>query len=98
MPVAIHGTSWLRFGGRVRVTVGEPIVLDGRPSREAVEAATDRVWTALHDLVADAPDMPTPGRFGRWLTERFNDWPEGSREAARAASEASRLAYSDPSE
>lgn len=98
VPVAIHGTSWLRFGGRVRVTVGEPIVLDGRPSREAVEAATERLWTALHDLVADAPDVPAPGRLGRWLTERFNDWPEGSREAARAASEASRLAYSDPSE
>ena len=23
-----------------------------------------------------------PGRVGRWLTEQFNDWPEGSREAA----------------
>jgi 1-acyl-sn-glycerol-3-phosphate acyltransferase len=98
VPVAIHGTSWLRFGGRVRITVGEPIALDGRVSRVAVEAATDRLWTALHDLVADAPDVPAPGRLGRWLTERFNDWPEGSREAARAASEASRLAYSDPPE
>jgi hypothetical protein len=26
-----------------------------------------------------------PGRFGRWLTDAFNDWPEGSREAALAA-------------
>ena len=26
-----------------------------------------------------------PGRFGRWLTELFNDWPEGSREATLAA-------------
>ena len=28
---------------------------------------------------------PVPGRVGRWLTEQFNDWPEGSREAAIAA-------------
>ena len=26
VPIAINGTSWLRFGGRVRVRVGEPIV------------------------------------------------------------------------
>ncbi len=45
-----------------------------------------------------APDVPEPGRVGRWLTERFNDWPEGSREAARAASAAGGLAYFDPSE
>jgi len=34
------------------------------------------------------------------LTERFNDWPEGSRDDARAASEAAGLPYSktvDPS-
>ena len=98
VPVAINGTSWLRFGGRVRITVGEPIALEGRPSRDAVADATARLWTALHDLVADAPDVPEPGRFGRWLSERFNDWPEGSREAARAASEAPGLAYSDPFE
>ena len=33
--------------------------------------------------------LPEPGRFGRWLTEAFNDWPEGSREAALAAEIAS---------
>lgn len=98
VPVAIHGTSWLRFGGLVRIRVGEPIELDGRPTREAIAEATARLWTALHDLVADAPDVPEPGRLGRWLSEQFNDWPEGSREAARAASEASGLAYSDPPE
>ena len=36
-------------------------------------------------MVADAPDLPPPGRVGRWLTERFNDWPEGSRDATLAA-------------
>lgn len=88
VPVAIAGTSWLRFGGRVSVTVGEPIEVSGRPTRDALAALTERTWAALHDLVADAPDLPEPGRFGRWVTERFNDWPEGSREAARIASEA----------
>jgi len=98
VPVAINGTSWLRFGGRIRIRVGEPIEREGRPTREAVADATARLWAALHDLVADAPDVPEPGRLGHWLSERFNEWPEGSREAARAASEASGLAYSDPSE
>ena len=56
MPVAINGTSWLRFGGRIRIRVGEPIAVAGRPTRESVEDATTRLWTALHDLVADAPE------------------------------------------
>jgi hypothetical protein len=38
---------------------------------------------ALEALIADAPAVDPPGRVGRWMTERFNDWPEGSREAAR---------------
>jgi hypothetical protein len=36
-------------------------------------------------MVSEAPEVVEPGRFGRWLTEVFNDWPEGSREAALAA-------------
>ena len=79
VPVGINGTSWLRFGGRVRVRIGEPIPANGRPTREALAAMTEQTWTALHALVADHPDVPKPGRFGRWLTERFNYWPEGSR-------------------
>lgn len=86
VPIAINGTSWLRFGGRVRVRVGEPIPTEGRPNRAAVEALTVQLASALRRLVADAPDVPRPGRIGRWVTERFNDWPEGSREAAMAAS------------
>jgi len=98
VPVAINGTSWLRFGGRVRVRVGEPLPVAGRSNREALAELTARTWTALHDLVGEAPDVREPGRVGRWLTDRFNDWPEGSREAARAASAAGGLAYFDPSE
>ena len=85
VPVAINGTSWLRFGGRVTVTVGEAIPVEGRPTREAVDALTARTWSALYAMVADAPEVAQPGRVGRWLTEVFNDWPEGSREAALAA-------------
>jgi 1-acyl-sn-glycerol-3-phosphate acyltransferase len=96
VPVAIHGTSWLRLGGRVTVEVGEPIRSEGRPSREAIADATVRLTAALGALLADAPEVAEPGRFGRWVTERFNDWPEGSREAARAASEGSGLAYFEP--
>ena len=98
IPVAIRGTSWLRFGGHVTVQVGEAVAYEGRPSREAVAEVTARLSASLRGLVDDAPDVPEPGRVGRWLTERFNDWPEGSRDAARAASGTPGLAYSDPSE
>lgn len=91
VPVAIRGTSWLSFGGRIRVAVGEPVPVGGRPNRETVEAATLATWQALHGLVADAPELPVPGRFGRWLTELFNEWPEGSREATLAATAGGRI-------
>jgi 1-acyl-sn-glycerol-3-phosphate acyltransferase len=85
VPVVIAGSSWLRFGGRVSVTVGEAIPVAGRPTREAVDASTERTWSAMYAMVERAPEVAQPGRFGRWLTEVFNDWPEGSREAALAA-------------
>jgi hypothetical protein len=31
------------------------------------------------DLLRDQPEMAVPGPVGRWLTELFNEWPEGSR-------------------
>jgi hypothetical protein len=70
--------------------VGEPLVPAGRPDREAIEDLTGRTWRALHAMVRGVPDVAEPGRFGRWLTERFNDWPEGSRDATRAAGAAHR--------
>jgi 1-acyl-sn-glycerol-3-phosphate acyltransferase len=88
VPVAIHGTSWLAFGRRITVEVGEPLEVSGRPTREAVDALTGRTWDALHELVADAPEYPVPGPFGRWFTELFNDWPEGSRQATLDATRA----------
>jgi HAD superfamily hydrolase (TIGR01509 family) len=85
VPVAIHGTSWLRFGGFLTVEIGEPIAPVGRPSRETVDQLTERCRGALAEMTAGERDLPRPGRFGRWLTELFNEWPEGSRDAAEAA-------------
>jgi 1-acyl-sn-glycerol-3-phosphate acyltransferase len=85
VPIAIHGTSWLGFGRRIRVTVGTPLEPSGRPNREAVDELTARCRDALQELVRDEPDRSRPGPIGRWVTERFNDWPEGSRAAAEAA-------------
>jgi 1-acyl-sn-glycerol-3-phosphate acyltransferase len=92
VPIAINGTSWLRFRGRVTIRVGEPIEASERPAREAVDRVTRQTWEALHTMVRDAPEIPVPGRVGRWLTEAFNEWPEGSREATRAAGAAQRNA------
>jgi len=85
VPIAINGTSWIRLGGQVRVRVGEPIMAEGRPDRAGIAATTDTLRISLLALLADAPTIAEPGPVGRWLTERFNDWPEGSRAAAVAA-------------
>lgn len=90
VPIAINGTSWLRFRGRVTVRVGEPISAEERPRHEAVAALTRQTWGALHAMVRDAPEVPRPGPAGRWVTDRFNDWPEGSRAATLAAGAAHR--------
>ena len=79
LPVAINGTGWLAFGRTVRVRIGDPIDVDGRPTRERVEVLTAATADALRGLVRDFADRPPPGRFWRWVTERFNDWPEGAR-------------------
>ena len=80
VPIAIMGVSWLRFGGTVRVRVGEPIRgAPGRVTRESVVALTVATRRALLDLVAEGRDRRPPGPLGRWLTEAFQDWPEGSR-------------------
>ncbi len=85
VPIAINGTSWLRFGGRIRIRVGEPIVGASRPDRVSVAAVTAALQASLAALVTDAPQPDRSGRSGAWFSERFNEWPEGSREAALAA-------------
>jgi 1-acyl-sn-glycerol-3-phosphate acyltransferase len=79
IPLAISGTSWLRFGRLVRVRAGAPIQASGRANRENVDALTRRIHAALSELVAGAPELPPPGPIGRRVTELFNEWPEGSR-------------------
>ncbi len=87
VPVALNGLSWLGFRRQLRIRIGQPIssASDGRKTSQAVAALTTEITASLLSLVADAPDVEEPGRIGRWLTERFNDWPEGSRGAAEAA-------------
>jgi 1-acyl-sn-glycerol-3-phosphate acyltransferase len=81
VPVAINGLTWFTIGSRVRIRIGDPIAAEGRRSRESVEALTAATWSALRGLVSGHPQPKPPGRFGRWLTEVFNDWPEGERPA-----------------
>lgn len=98
VPVALNGLSWLDVRRPLRVRIGAPITALGRPTTDAVAALTASTSAALLALLADAPEPSAPGRFGRWLTEKFNDWPEGSREAAEAAALAAARAAppSDP--
>ena len=88
VPVAINGTRWLRFGKTIRVRVGEPIATEGvRADRETLVTLTAKVRDELLAMVADYRDSGKPGRFGRWLTERFNErpWLEGMPDVAQAA-------------
>jgi 1-acyl-sn-glycerol-3-phosphate acyltransferase len=89
VPVAITGTSWLRFGATIRVRVGVPIAAIGRPDRATVEATSAALRERLLELLEGASPVPEPGPVGRWVSERFNDWPEGSRAATLAAQAAS---------
>ncbi len=82
VPVAINGTGWLGLGRTVRVRVGAPLIPGSRASGRAVAELNERAWASLHDLVQDYPDHPPPGAVGRWMTELFNDWPEGARPTA----------------
>jgi hypothetical protein len=44
-----------------------------------VAAVTQTVEDRLRASVRDERDVAAPGPVGRWLTEVFNDWPEGAR-------------------
>ncbi|MBA3875718.1 MAG: hypothetical protein C0498_02070 [Anaerolinea sp.] len=97
VPIALNGTSWLGFRRCLRVRIGRPIRTEGaRATGETVDVLTTATWRALKALVADAEEPEVPGRFGRWLTERFNDWPEGSREASAEVRGPSGILSADP--
>jgi 1-acyl-sn-glycerol-3-phosphate acyltransferase len=82
VPVAITGISSARFRGRVLVRIGEPIRPDGRPTRRNLARYSALTWHALRGMVEGDREQPASGRFARWLTDLFNDWGEGGREAA----------------
>jgi len=86
VPLAVNGTSWLGFRRRVRLSIGRPIerrpALAGRPTAQETAELAAEITIALRRLVADFPEQPRPGVLGRWLTELFNDWPEGARPSA----------------
>jgi 1-acyl-sn-glycerol-3-phosphate acyltransferase len=92
IPVAITGTSWARFRGEVLLRLGEPIPTGERPTREVVARYSARAWHAIRAMVDGDRDFPPPGRIGRYLTDMFNDWGEGGREAA------SRIRGPDPAD
>jgi 1-acyl-sn-glycerol-3-phosphate acyltransferase len=82
VPIGLVGTGWLRFGKTIRVRMGAPIFPAGRPTREAVDSLSGEIRDAILALVSDGRDEAPPGPVGRWVTELFNDWPEGRRPPA----------------
>jgi 1-acyl-sn-glycerol-3-phosphate acyltransferase len=87
VPIGLTGTGWLRFGKTVRVRVGAPITPTGRPTRDAVDALSEEIRATMLALVSDGRDEEPPGPVGRWVTELFNDWPEGHRPSLPAVAE-----------
>jgi 1-acyl-sn-glycerol-3-phosphate acyltransferase len=74
VPTAIIGTRWVHFGTRIRFRFGEPVdPAEFGSGRQAAEAIVDVVEQRLTQLLAGVEDGPPPGRFGRWLSEVFND-------------------------
>jgi 1-acyl-sn-glycerol-3-phosphate acyltransferase len=83
IPVAITGTSWAHFRGRVLVRIGEPIPTGPRPTRQNVARYTALAWHAIKAMVADDRDLPVPGTWlERRITDLVNDWGPGGRAAA----------------
>ena len=87
VPMGFTGLGWVHLGRTVRVRIGDPIIPEGPATRGAVRYLTGRVASAMLDLVADGRDVPPPGPVGRWITELFNDWPEGGRPAPSSPGE-----------
>src|SRR5262249_17941329 len=72
VPIAITGTSWVRFRGRVQVRVGEPIETGVRPTRQAIAHYRARIWHALRTMVDGDRDPKLPSRFGQGLPDLSN--------------------------
>lgn len=76
VPVAISGTRWIRLGKTIRITIGEPVTLDGLArGRAGARQLTDRVQRSLDLLLQGRHDTRRPGPVGRWISELFNERP-----------------------
>lgn len=76
VPLAIIGTRWLRFGKRVTLRFGPPVVTAGRRAdRATVAAVTVELQAAMEALLAGVRPTSPPGPFGRWVTDVFNERP-----------------------
>ena len=76
VPLAVIGTRWLRFGKPITLRFGPPIETAGRrPDRQAMRELTAQLTLAMERLLEGVQEEPPPGRFGRWLTEVFNERP-----------------------
>lgn len=83
VPIAITGVSQAHFRGRVRVRVGHAIETAGvKPSRQNVARFSALTWHAIRSMVEGDRDLPRPRFIGRLITDLFNDWGPGGREAA----------------
>ena len=76
LPTAIIGTRWVHFGGTIRLRVGTPIRVGGVASgHTGARELTDRIEVQLAELLSGVQESEPPGRFGRWLSDAFNDRP-----------------------
>ncbi len=83
VPIAITGTSWARFRGKITIRIGDPIETGERPTRQAIAHYSARIWHAVRAMVADDRDVAPPtSRIERRMSDLFNDWGPGGREAA----------------
>jgi 1-acyl-sn-glycerol-3-phosphate acyltransferase len=76
VPLAVIGTRWLRFGKRVTLRFGPPVETAGRRAdRQTITTLTGELNQAMERLLEGVEGEPPPGRFGRWLTDVFNERP-----------------------
>ncbi len=75
VPVAVIGTRWVHLGSTVRLRIGRPMRPAERLSgRAGARELTERVQVELASLLDGVREPEPPGRFGRRLSEAFNDW------------------------
>ncbi len=83
VPIAITGTAWAHFRGKITIRIGDPIETGERPTRQTIAHYSARIWHAIRAMVADDRDVARPtSRIERRVSDLFNDWGPGGRQAA----------------